>query len=599
MNLDKDIALLVGMEGARLPNVLRGTSNDLDLIEAMLPAGFDRIRVDGRHATRRTVLRLLYGLIPRAQRRQIVIAMSCHGGLAQAEDGEHPFLVTNDHPREDGSFGGIFAVELWAVVAAIAARTPFVTVILDCCHAEGIARGRGHMTAPRGRVVGKSAPPDAFPWPDQLGADHPGFTSFRAWLDQLPADLLDSNGHPGVVRVSATAPDRPAYELRSESGESSGLLTRQLYEVLRSCETTPSWQQAVAFVRARMTRNPATRWQRPEVTGPAGRLVFRRSDEARATTSVELDGAGAWLSSGRLHGTAAGDHFTVATAHEVVELEVIDVDDHRARVDRAWASRLSPGSLARLLRRARPAPIAITADDEAARLHTLLSSSSLLAPHDALDDCLSVALRDEQCLIRGVDGRLECITSCARVLTELDACVRAQAFARRCWTPPGLATPERWSVRVHRTHADAHDELHGHELVHVGDRLWFECVNASAVGTRLFFNVVELRVDGHAHCRNDGFAPAGLPVPAGRVHALHRRVAGPPGYRLEWPSHTPCDGERWFQLVIVVSNHPIDLRPIMNAQTCEPLVHRGPSPTRDQFRWDSCSLALRLAPPRR
>ncbi|NJK31700.1 MAG: hypothetical protein HC927_04385 [Deltaproteobacteria bacterium] len=604
MTLANDIALLIGIEGIREANPLRGTHADLDRIAEILPVSFDIIRVEAHHASRTVILALLRGLVELARGRQILIFFSCHGSILRHGSSEHPFLVTNDHPRPDASFGGVLAVELWVLVATIAERTPFVTLILDCCYAEGIVRGSSARPLPHRRdSTLKRIEPREFPWPAHLAADYPGYASFDDWLAAIPADLLDSNGHPWVIRVSASSPEQPAYECRDASGNYGGLLTRELHELMCGRETPPSWQQAIACVRARIKLRCTVRQQRPEVAGPAARLVFARAHEDITTNAaVEIDGEATWLLSGNIHGTALGDRFATRSASGSVELQVIEVLEDRSRVASLDAdARVETGTLAYLRSRARRIPVAVTiAGRRGVRVRMLIASSPLLALSDSpASASLLVTMQGRSLAISDGTARVICLTTPDRLLIDLDVLARARRFAATCERSPGLPEFAGWTHRTFRGRATMIDELHGGELVEVGDRLWFEFINTSRCATRLYFNVVGLGVNGRARCHNQHYALAGLPAPANATRALHRRLGAPAGYRVDWPVHAPSDRIREFQLIFIASNRPVDLRAVMGVRAHEPLACRGEARSPVAFAWACRTLTLRLAPLKR
>lgn len=592
------IALLCGMEGRFTERPLHGCQNDVERIAALLPPGFELVRLVGEAATRGAILAALYGLLERARGKQIVVAMSCHGTHVEHRGMRHPMLVTNDPPTPEQPINGVLAVELWVLVAKLAALTPFVTVLLDCCHAEGIVRGEGpgSVACREGDPTPKWLEPQRWCWPSHFFACHPGAPTPEAWFDAIPADLLDPNGHPHVVRVAASSPEQVAFEGVDEQGRPCGLFTLLLDRALARAFTPPSWQQAIAWVRAMLASDPRARLQRPEVSGAVGRTVFGRTSEASiGSFALERDALGTWwLSGGRIHGVDRGDRFAT---HAGTLLHVVEVEELRARVERAAGREpIEAGSLAFLRGRSQRSEVAITAADadELALLDQLIASTPSLMPTRGAASLRVVAGREFDEIHDG-RGRVSCRSERSGLLDALDACARTLAFSQVVRRPPGLPELAAWRFRCMR-HREGHDvELHGGEQLELGDRLWYELENHSQGATLLYFNVVELRVDGHARCRNRDYAPAGLPTPAGRSSCLERRFGAPAGHRVEWPAHTPRDTMRTLELVFVASIRPLDLRAIMGVGQPGRLAWRG-EPLHATQRWDARTLTLRLAP---
>src|SRR5277367_1020841 len=148
---------------------LQGPTNDVDKMDkALRGIGFETSQCSGSDATRAGILQAWQQLIDDiCLDDAVVVYYSGHGGLvASAEPTDRSFEVPNlptpwryqflvpmdfgdfddaDSDEEDGedgetSFRGILDLELSTLVCATTARTPNLTLILDCCYAGRMAR---------------------------------------------------------------------------------------------------------------------------------------------------------------------------------------------------------------------------------------------------------------------------------------------------------------------------------------------------------------------------------------------------------------------------------------------------------------------------
>lgn len=579
------IALLIGMAGLRTTTPLEGVTRDLARIAKLLPRGYELRVLVGEEAVRATIVSSLEAVVADADGRPVVIYVSGHATLVEYRRQVHGLLVTNDHPRADGSMGGVLQVEITAAMARLTRGGSPVTMIADTC------RTATTSSAPRAKWI----EPRAWPWPADFFACHPGAPSPCEWFDAL--EPYSPGADPLAVLVHACALEQVAWECDDPDapGQRCGLFTLLLERVLRAAVSTPTWLQAIAWVAARASGHLHAR-QRPEVVGAIARLALGSASlELGCHATVEFDEGVLELTHGRIHGASLDDRFVVDEPG--AELRIIEVREARSRVDVVRGTRPAHGTLAVLRESASRVEVAIEGDTPAAKqLAAIVASSPSLACVER-DGLLRVVPHAHDVTIHGVGGEsLTC--PIARLSTTLEACARAHRFAQVCETAPGLPGAARWQVRCMRRHAGIDTELQGGELLEVGDRVWYELVNDSLGSTTLYFNVVELRVDGLARVHNRDYAIAGRPTPSGHTRYFARELGSAAGHAIGWPSHTPADAIREFTIVVVVSLRPLELHAIDHrSYEREPqrTVWRGGALRRGEG-WASRVLRLRLAP---
>jgi hypothetical protein len=294
-------ALLIGSETGELS----GVHNDVEVMTALLTQrGFEIDCRTGSDATRAGILDGYEQLIVRAGEAGVVY-FSGHGGLARvlAPDGnprrELQFIVPTDyHASAPGDFRGITAIELSVLQARLTRRTRNVTVILDCCHAAHMSR------RPDLRVR-------ALYHPTYLDvAEHDRMLRALG----LPEDLTDPVSNPDAVRLVACAPWESAYEYTNDTGLRIGIFTDSLRIALDEAgPARVAWNALVQRIRGRVS---ALFGQRPEVEGPARRLLFQLEEGRTGHTfgvvrplpdRVSLPGAA-------LLGIRPGDQFAITAA---------------------------------------------------------------------------------------------------------------------------------------------------------------------------------------------------------------------------------------------------------------------------------------------
>jgi len=286
---------------------LHGVDNDARRMTAMLDArGFTVDLRIGDGATRAGMLAGYDQLIAASSADDAAVVYYCgHGYYAsvpQAQRSWQCIVPTDLRQGTAADWRGITAWELSIKQAQLTAKTPNVTVILDCCHAAQLSRGEGAA----------GAIPRALPHPVDTGFAH-HLAALRATYGRA-FDAVDPVTDPHAVRVIACGQTESAFERPDAEGQYHGVFTEALIEVLSQVGTAPaSWTAIIRAIRARVLRQ--FRRQRPDIEGPSRRGPFSLTehDDLRSV-AVTAVGDQFRLSTGQLTGTAVGDIYDVRPA---------------------------------------------------------------------------------------------------------------------------------------------------------------------------------------------------------------------------------------------------------------------------------------------
>lgn len=561
-------ALLIGSPSFGL----QGVAFDVGQMRVELEAwGFRCAQCAGEDATRDGILTALRELVARTHAGDAVaIYYAGHGGRcrAAAPEGASPtpawnYLVPMDHDFST-RFRGIAEFEFAALLHELAAHTPNVTVILDCCHAAGTFRADERA---------RSVPELPFV-PDALA---------EALARQQRSGLeLHPDGHPEVVRVVATASDSSAFEL-SRDGQSSGYLTTELCAALAEARQVPMpWDAILGQVRERIMARRGSMTQRPEVEGPRRRLPFSLREAVatgeHATLVFGADGT-PWARAGRLHGLREGDRLEIQDGSDAVVATgaIAELFEDSARLELeegARAAGLGLGSTVVLRhptvrRTVRVQPEALGVSglcsglDQSQRLSLVTSGDALLTVSLA-DGCLHVSgpswLRrsPRPATPEGIEALVE----------DLDAVARAEILLHELESPRGLpqgSTPLRWTFEVFVTEPGSRSPrlLRPGEILREGTRLYAELRHSTRAKPTLYVNLIERGVAGRPTLVSRS-EPAGMELRAEETRWVGRRAhGGPLGMRLLWPKDVPRGEVGRERLLCVVSYRPLDLRSLV------------------------------------
>ena len=294
-------ALIIGSETHGLKGVLNDTVKVAELLDGF---GFETIIRTNDNATRKGILEGYQHLIDAVTPTDAALVYySGHG--CRAIDSVSGRLVQCIVPTDWTSaneFKGILDHELSSLLTKLTDKTPNVTTIFDCCYADGISR------SPQWFI-------------DESAVVKTLAESFRIALAQN-AHLTSQNINPTyveanktVIRLAATESDRTCFETKLTIGNQTiqmGLLTWALIETLTEINKNQgiSWYAVGQRVRELvMAHTPS---QRPQLQGPAERLLFSvdQTTHLQALVYCVYDNRPA-LRAGHLQGVQIGSSFQI------------------------------------------------------------------------------------------------------------------------------------------------------------------------------------------------------------------------------------------------------------------------------------------------
>ena len=523
--------------------MLAGVGNDLRAMDAALTSyGFDTTTLSEDAATCSGVRAAYRELIAATSAGDAAVVYYTGHGARYRNPGPGPawlrYLVTTDRQLvSGGEFMGILAEEMSLLQAELTARTPNVTIILDCCYAARMSRGPSFLPK------GMTALP-GLPW-SVIGA---------RW-DRLRSASRDitTDSNRSAVRVVACGSDQVAYELPPSFGGPRSALTSALVDVLgRAVDAPMSWHEVLAQVRPAVS--DLVIGQRPEVEGPAARQLFGVEEKTRAgVLPVLIDPAGPYLPHPALFGVTAGDTYAVGSP-PVATATVTAVIDSRARLhlDRdlprgpgAWEAHPLTVSLGRR-------PIIVVP-----RWRADLFPAAL-RPAGAGELPLATVDLDAGTLL---DAGGELVLPSPAPLAAITAQLASMARASHIRELPSGAGDEFLPDDVSVSFTllpygplalrDAH--------MFSGDEVVIRLENRGTAPR--FVSVFDIGLRGAVTLLSTS-EPAGLSLPAGSVYELYRKPISNDlaGVRLYWPDGLPRGGPRPESFLVVATDRPQDLR---------------------------------------
>ncbi|XVV04477.1 caspase family protein [Actinosynnema sp. CA-248983] len=554
-------ALLIGAQTGDLT----GVANDVSaMAEALALWGFESTRREQENASRAGILDAYERLIAQARPDDaVVVYYSGHG--AYAPDPErglgtpgHRVLQliepTDFAASTEEDFRGITALELSVLLARLTERTRNVTVVLDCCHSAHMSRDRDPVVKGRSRAV-----------PARL---------IRAHLDTLrreglPVDVGQPTGNPHAVRIVACGPEQLAGEAANADGVRMGYLTdaltRSLAE-LRDSGLAVSWATVVDRVRQRVLAAwPA---QRPEVEGPARRVVFDTAEaDPVATFPVSPLRDRVRIAGAPLFGVRPGDEFVVMPDdspeadddRKVGDVVVERIDAQAAYGVLSTGLPVPLGARAHLVRAALPPlPVRIAGNDPRSTTLTRLVEPVPLV--QVADDAeVHVESGPGGLVVHDAFGPLHTPQPADLVLANLKRV--AQARALRCLTEdPWLALGTPVSITFARVVDGVAVPLpRSGAVVHSGQSI---CVEVRNDGTEtVYVSLLDIGVSNQISVLNPN-SPSGVRLDAGRSYTFggNDYTGTMTGLAVSWPPSVPAAEPRPETIVVLVSADPTDTR---------------------------------------
>ena len=565
-----------------------GAHNAAECIGQVLQArGFELVPCVGPAATRRGILAAYDELIERAMPEDaVVVYYAGHGGLATNSSytpgSPLPPHVQHICPSDfaetsDDDFRGISSLELSLKLAALTARTPNATVILDCCFAAQMSRAAGDAADP-------GEAPVIRPKLTRVGLTR-HLEEVRALAREL--GVVPGTGNPDGLRVAASGQTELARRVSLPSDDALrtlgvvlsrhdgwiGALTLGLVEILAEIgDARVPWRSIATALRARLLV------QRPEIEGPVARVPFSLDTVEDMTFAVRLDGDGAIVEAGRLLGVSVGDVYRVVPAAAaddpmavVATLTIDEVSAMRGRASQiAWANgrrELPPNAAAIATSLALERhPVRIVAPEEArdAVLDALRASQRLRAATEADGAEVIAELRvaGDQLELRDALGPLfpparfpdrlgDAVLDLANLSTER----RLRGLAENGGIAPTAVTLELG--RIGPRGAFVPIARHG-EPMGLADSFALRLENTT--DARLYANVFNIGLRRRIALLSDAWA-SGVPVlPGAPVYVGDTPGGELRGFGLSWPDGLPLDRPRRDTVMAMITTEPADLR---------------------------------------
>lgn len=573
-------ALLIGSQTAGLS----GAESDAEAVADLLQhLGFTTDLCIGKNATRQGILGRYERLIADAvEGDTIAIYYSGHGGLAAnpnyrplvaegiSEPQYYQFIVPTDmNETSEGDFRGITSLELSVLLAKLTGKTKNVTVVLDCCHAARMSRD-----------------PDLTP----KALPRPWFAGVASHLDKLGAEgILTTHVHvesnPDAVRLVAAGPNESAYEYTNATGQPIGMLTESFLIAMKEAQGQKvSWHNIGTRVRRRVLS--MTPIQRPEVEGPADRLLFElETVEQTGVLPVMLHGSVAELQGGRLLGISVGDKYAIApmgvekptSENEIATATVTQVAGGSSKLDvefRPGHTDIPSGANAFPVSTTLPklaVKIKATGEKEILIRKAIEASQHVrvAADDDPADVLAEVVVAEEKIDLRDRSGlsMLEpkpfSEEAISLTVTNLDKFAQVQTLLelRSGEGPNKLNIPYKieWGRVVD---GKPQPSAESGALLFDGDRVYIRIANhGEGWKDKLYVSVFDVGLSGKVALLTAS-EPSGVEILPQREYVLgHREYEGLVGLKLGWPkTGVPRDTVRTESLIVIVSDAPQDLR---------------------------------------
>jgi Caspase domain len=352
-------ALLIGID--RYPKIagadLQGCVNDMELVRSLLTGRFgfaaERTRsLRDEEATQGGIRRALCDLAGAVEQDDIVALFYAGHGSRMADPRRPGSLIETIVPHDSGRGlhpnRDILDEEIDRWVQEVNEKTPYVSLLFDCCHSGSVTRDAfGEAT--------REAPPDLRSPAEMFGGESVPEVFAQARGEAEPRGKAGwLPGRRRAVVVAACRADELACEHKAAMGGEAevrhGALTYFLVQALLQAQTGATWrdvfEQAAPAVTARYGR------QHPQLEGKIDELLFG-TGEIRPSGYLEIlavkPGA-VEIGGGAAHGVRPGSRWTVRSAgarHREAgdEIAVLEVETVRAATSTARVVDERPGRL--------------------------------------------------------------------------------------------------------------------------------------------------------------------------------------------------------------------------------------------------------------
>jgi hypothetical protein len=548
-------ALLIGSQTGGLT----GVHADIEVMnDALTGLGFTTMPSIEKNATANEIVARYRGLIEdTGSDDAAVIYYSGHGGRQRnplaAQDPALPtwlqYLVPTDYDdRSEGRARCVLAEELTRLQLELTDRTRNVTVILDCCHAARMSRNA-------------SAIPKAN---DQLDLSDDDLV--RRWQELRAGRLLEADANPHAVRVVASAPEQSAFETYdARLGHRHGGLTAALVPLLTGVDVTAiTWLDALEVIRTGVCG--AHLPQRPEIEGPADRLLFSLNTRGgTGVLPVRVEHGTAALPDAAVFGITVGDRYhlvapgtnspvgSAVVARIIAGDAVLTVDGTEPR-DLPTGTAAWPVDVA-LTRRS--VVVLPTDDQRRDRLIADLAQQARVRFTEGSTDAVAT-LHIEADAVRVFDAAGQPLYAGPVSQAEAVRAVRTLAMADHVRElPSGIgdaALPTDVQISYVRALPGGGEvELTSGEHLFIDDRLFVRITNTA--GEMRYASVFDVGLAG-AVSQLTSSEPSGVTIEPGEQYELGHEWSG--GMPLRWADGLPADEARLETFKTVIADRQVD-----------------------------------------
>lgn len=310
-------ALLIGIDDYQHDHIskLKGCVNDVRLMQSILENnfGFEEggiTKLENENATREKLLATFDRFVEETRTNDlVVIHYAGHGSQMTDREGDEPSgydstIMPIDSPGWRGDNKDISDDEINLRLAKLAEKTPYITMIFDCCHSGTISRDdfgdRARTVTPDTRPVSELPPS---PIPEAMR---------QVMQESGPSGWLPLTGK--YVLIAGCRDEEVSYEYRPpEAGGQvvHGALTYFLTGELKSA--TPGTTYRDVFERAAAKVNANNSRQHPQMEGTADREIFgvRDFEPMRFVRVVSREDGAVTLATGAALGATVGSKYEV------------------------------------------------------------------------------------------------------------------------------------------------------------------------------------------------------------------------------------------------------------------------------------------------
>lgn len=510
------------------------------------------------------------------------IYYSGHGGLAvnpnyqsSLKSGKlvpryFQFIVPFDmHNTTADYFMGITSLELSELLFQLTKKTKNVTIMFDCCHAARMSRDLDLL-------------PKALP--------KPWFLGIESHLDKMSTDgfnfnNLDIESNPEAVRLVAVGVNDSAYEYTNTVGKRIGLFTESFLLAMKEVQGLKvSWQNIGSRIRERVLSIIPN--QRPEIEGPSDRILFeldtfKQSDVLNVIVKDNIP----MLQGGRLMGVNIGDKYTLmpmgfekpTEKEKIADATVYEISGATSLIDIKYNSgkyALPKGAIAIKISSALPKQVVMVLgppNKKKKMQDAILQSNRLtVASSDQRDDMLAqviinngkIDLRDRSNSYSLIESKRFNDASVMETVQNLNIFARAQSLINLSSGRGSNALNSHFELEfgcVINEKAQPLSDMG--DILSVGDRVYLKVSNKSP--NNIYFTVFDIGLSGKISLLTRS-EPSGIELLPEQDYVLgYRERIGLKGLELGWPTGVPEDGMRVETIIVIVSDIPQDLRPLV------------------------------------